>query len=242
MAHEIIDDVGRMVMEVSEQTIVDEGVEILPSVQLMLAGTSPEFSALVARFSGRSSELAPFATCPIDQALEAVADARNCFAIIDWPVHDRAAARLDLIVRRSSSRGGVLAVTRSTDVSAIVGALDRGVDDCVGYEIDIRELAARLRTIWRKLLLVRTATSSRGSSDLRPARPVWPASGLVRHLSPREQQVLEALAAGVDPKQIGDAVGCNYSTIRTHIRRLCSKLGCSGSREAIVRFYAELGT
>lgn len=165
MADEIIGDVWGTMMEVPEQTIADEGADILPPVQLMLSGTSPEFSALAARFSGRFSELAHFATCPIDQTLEAVAEAKNCFAVIDWPVHHRAAARLDFIIRKNSSRGGVLAVTRSTDVSAIVGALDRGVDDCVGYEIDIRELAARLRTIWRKLL-VRTATRSRGGSDL----------------------------------------------------------------------------
>ena len=64
----------------------------------------------------------------------------------------------------------------------------------------------------------------------------------MQRLSPREREVLELLARGIDPKQLGDVLDCNYSTCRTHIRRLCAKLGCSGTREAIVRFYAGVGT
>ena len=218
----------------------EQDTDGLPSVRLMFAGTGPEFSALVRRFGVRFSESADATTCPIEQALDAVSCARNHFAVIDWPLHERAALRLENIVRKGSPRGAVLAVTSSTNVSGIVAALDRGVDDCVGYEIDVRELAARLRTIWRKLG-GGVATTSGGRDELRPARQTGSVTSLMERLSPRERQVLEALATGVDPKHIGDAVGCNYSTIRTHIRRICTKLGCSGSREAIVRFYAELG-
>lgn len=218
---------------------VDEGDCALPPAKLMFSGTSPEFCELAGRFGRRFFGSAAVILCSIDQALEGVSDARDQFAIIDWPQHRRA-ARLDLIMRQRSVRGGVIAVTGSTDVNDVVGALDHGVDDCVGYEIDVRELAARLRATWHKLHDA-AATVPPSHGELRLRRSLASETSFMQRLSPRERQVLEALAAGIDPKQIGDRVGCNYSTIRTHIRRLCTKLGCSGLREAIVKFHLELG-
>jgi len=62
-----------------------------------------------------------------------------------------------------------------------------------------------------------------------------------RHrLSVREEQIFLRLVLGSHPKAIGASLGCEYGTVRTHIRRMQKKLGCTGMRELLVRFISEL--
>lgn len=56
-------------------------------------------------------------------------------------------------------------------------------------------------------------------------------------LSPREREILLLLVRGVRQKEIGGVVGCAYSSVRTHISRMSSKLGCSGTTELVLRFF-----
>jgi DNA replication protein DnaC/DNA-binding CsgD family transcriptional regulator len=62
-----------------------------------------------------------------------------------------------------------------------------------------------------------------------------------RHrLSAREEQIFLQLVQGSHPKVIGDSVGCEFETVRTHLKRMQKKLGCAGTRELLVRFISEL--
>ena len=62
-----------------------------------------------------------------------------------------------------------------------------------------------------------------------------------RHrLSTREEEIFLQLVLGSHPKAIGDALGCEYETVRTHLKRMQKKVGCAGTRELLVRFIAEL--
>lgn len=63
--------------------------------------------------------------------------------------------------------------------------------------------------------------------------------GRMHRFSQREEQILLMLVQGWHPKEIGDAIGCGYASVRTHLRRMYKKLGCSGIRELVVRFLGE---
>lgn len=52
-------------------------------------------------------------------------------------------------------------------------------------------------------------------------------------LTPQQREVLEALAAGLAPKQIAEMMDRRLSTIHGHIRNAVAKLGCSGREQAI---------
>jgi DNA-binding CsgD family transcriptional regulator len=59
-----------------------------------------------------------------------------------------------------------------------------------------------------------------------------------RHgLSQRECEVLGELLLGTHPKAIGERVGCGYSSVRTHLRRIYRKVSCSGSRELVLALF-----
>lgn len=58
-------------------------------------------------------------------------------------------------------------------------------------------------------------------------------------LSGREGEILWWVVRGTHPKAIGEAIGCGYESVRTHLRRMCRKLNCSGTRELLVRFLGD---
>lgn len=58
-------------------------------------------------------------------------------------------------------------------------------------------------------------------------------------LSGREREILLGLLRGAPPKAIGVDIGCGYASVRTHLRRMSRKLGCSGTREIVLRFFSD---
>jgi len=55
-------------------------------------------------------------------------------------------------------------------------------------------------------------------------------------LSPREQEVIEALARGDAYKQIADRLGITIPTVRTYLRRIYEKLHVHTRTEAVARY------
>ena len=57
----------------------------------------------------------------------------------------------------------------------------------------------------------------------------------LERLTPREKEVLRLMAEGTSSRDIARRLGISYTTVRTHIRSLGSKLGVHSKLEAIVR-------
>jgi len=53
-------------------------------------------------------------------------------------------------------------------------------------------------------------------------------------LSPRERDVLQLMAEGVATREIAQRLGISYSTVRTHIRSISTKLGARSMVHAVV--------
>jgi DNA-binding NarL/FixJ family response regulator len=53
-------------------------------------------------------------------------------------------------------------------------------------------------------------------------------------LSPREREVLQHMADGIPTRQIAQKLGVSYSTVRTHIRSISTKLGARSMLSAVV--------
>ena len=49
--------------------------------------------------------------------------------------------------------------------------------------------------------------------------------GASAHLTLREQEVLDLLCQGLADKEVGSQLGITSATVRTHVMRLCEKLG-----------------
>lgn len=81
--------------------------------------------------------------------------------------------------------------------------------------------------------------SSDNARDVAGARfePRIRAFAAEHRLSEREREILSLLLRGVPPKAMGGIIGCRYASVRTHLGRMCRKLGCSGSLELVLKFF-----
>ena len=61
------------------------------------------------------------------------------------------------------------------------------------------------------------------------------AESQLERLTRREKEVLRLMAEGTSSRDIADKLGISYTTVRTHIRSLGSKLGVHSKLEAIVK-------
>jgi len=68
---------------------------------------------------------------------------------------------------------------------------------------------------------------------------IGPASENTENLSPREQQVLDLLAAGFIYKEIGDKLNIKVTTVRTYVENICLKLHVHNRIEAVARRQSE---
>jgi DNA-binding NarL/FixJ family response regulator len=156
------------------------------------------------------------------------------WAIVDWrgtPAHSSVREFCDTIRRRCAG-SGLVAATCPAALEDRLLALEAGADDCVSYDVDPRELVAKMRAFGR----LASSRAPRGCPDDldRRARTIRKAF----QLSPREEETLILIVQGVHLKEVAGALGCTYATARTHARRLARKLGCSGTLETIVKFFA----
>ena len=63
-------------------------------------------------------------------------------------------------------------------------------------------------------------------------------SGKLEGLSPREEEVLELLAAGFYFREVGEKLKIGYETVRTHVKGICSKMHVRNRIEAVAKFKA----
>lgn len=77
------------------------------------------------------------------------------------------------------------------------------------------------------------------SAISRPSRSrvVWPLSSSTSRPSPRQREVLAAIADGLTNQQIGQRLGITEDTVKTLTARLLQKLGASNRAHAVAIGY-----
>lgn len=116
-------------------------------------------------------------------------------------------------------------------------ALRRG--DVSSRPLLIRTTSGRRRVV-ASTISVGAARARRLVHLLRPASAAEPHPSVppqVEHLTPREREVLELLAGGLDAGAIARALGISVSTVRTHIRHILATLGVHTQLAAVSRAY-----
>ena len=162
-------------------------------------------------------------------------DDPGCSAVLlDLGLPDGSGMELLRRWRRAQAAAPVLVITARSALQDRLGGLDAGADDYLVKPFDIPELLARLRAVLR-----RTAAQS-GDEWQFGALSVWPRkcqaqlSGQPLELTPREFQLLLALAQGggdVAPKRtlaqrlepLGDPM--DTAALQVHISNLRRKIG-----------------
>jgi DNA-binding NarL/FixJ family response regulator len=134
---------------------------------------------------------------------------------LSMPVMDGVQATREVLAAVPGT--SVVVLTSFSDRQRVSEALDAGA---VGYQLKDCEPADLLAA-------VRAAAAGHAPLDPRVARVLLPAPGgrPADGLSPREQEVLRLVAAGLANKQIGRSLGISERTVKAHLGRVFRQIG-----------------
>ena len=210
------------------------------SMTIVLIGTRHAFSACMARTVAREID---------DADVERFEDLDG---FLDAPAEIRDAARLVFIDPKCAS-----ALLRlSAEELAKFGTATRAV----AYEdpSEIAPIFAELRSVagirgflpmqvrldvWLSIIRLIASGGSYVPDELvghstpsSPPKPI-PEAGNLDALTPRENEVLQLVAQGVQNKNIATALTLSEHTVKLHIHHIISKLGVKNRTEAAAHFY-----
>jgi DNA-binding NarL/FixJ family response regulator len=156
-------------------------------------------------------------------------------AIVDLDLPDGDGTDLIGALRAVNPRGMVLVLTANASRSAFARAVEAGAAGVLHKTVRIQQVVDAARTLLsgRSLFsteeiveLLRLAEQSR-ERDRETHR-------YVERLTPRELEVLQALADGLSDKEVSKSLHVGVGTVRNHLVSIFSKLGVNSRLQALV--------
>ena len=137
------------------------------------------------------------------------------------------------------SNTAFVVLTIHDDPEKVFAALRAGANGYLLKTAKPNEIAAGIRQ------------ASEGGSPLSPdiARlliksfqdPIVPQKKEIPGLTPRESQILERLAQGMVPQEVGYDLGISYETVRDYLKAVYSKLHVRSRTEAVIKYLEHQG-
>lgn len=202
-------DARTRVLIVEDHQVVAEGLAAL-------IGDQKDMSVV-----GRAGSVAE----SVAQAMELTPDV----ILMDFRLTDGTGADAGLAIRQVRPDAKLIFLTREDTDAARFAALEVGASAFIHKSRAAQEVVDAIRTVagGGSLFTPRTI-----SSLLNKRREI---ETQLERLTPREKEVLRLMAEGTASRDIADKLGISYTTVRTHIRSLGSKLGVHSKLEAIVK-------
>jgi DNA-binding NarL/FixJ family response regulator len=186
-----------------------------------------------------------------DPSIEAVADAadgreavrltqrlRPDVVLMDvrMPNMDGIAATREVLAAAPQAR--VLILTTFEDDDYVFGALAAGASGFLLKRTQPEQLIGAIHTIAAgESLLSPSVTRTVIDRMARLPQPDPSASRRLRDLTPRERDVLELVARGLSNSEIADTLVVEESTVKTHMKRILTKLDLRDRVHAVILAY-----
>jgi DNA-binding NarL/FixJ family response regulator len=138
-------------------------------------------------------------------------------------------------IREQGAHSAVIILSGDPDQTALARAIQAGARGFVRKTIPIIDLADTIRQAHRGEPLHGSTEVNRALKDLRSrTRTDSELAKRVLRLTPRELEILQAMAEGSSPERIASDLGMSRHTLRTHTQNILTKLGLHSKVEAIV--------
>jgi len=156
---------------------------------------------------------------------------------VRMPRHDGISATRE-IISWAEPRPRVLVLTTFDTDEVVDDAVDAGADGFLLKRATPDELVAGIRTLVAGDALVSPAVTRRLLAAYAARRVPDPALlRLTDPLTEREADVLHALADGLSTAQIASSLRVAPETVKTHVKRILTKLGVHDRTQAVVWAY-----
>jgi two-component system nitrate/nitrite response regulator NarL len=139
------------------------------------------------------------------------------------------------LVERLADRGAVVVLTASSSAGEHAAAYEAGAAGVVSKAAAMSDIIDAVRTVASGESLVDPAELVEILREARRYRQQKRESEeLKQRLTPREREVLQALADGKSNREIADALFISVETQRTHMVNILNKLGAHSQLQALV--------
>jgi RNA polymerase sigma factor (sigma-70 family) len=149
--------------------------------------------------------------------------------LVDFRLTDGTGADAAGSIRELRPETRLIFLTREDSDAARIAALESGASAFIHKSRAAQEVVDAIRTVAAGGSLF----TPRSIAQLLNTRREVEAQ--LERLTPREKEVLRLMAEGISSRNIASRLGISYTTVRTHIRSLGSKLGVHSKLEAIVK-------
>jgi DNA-binding NarL/FixJ family response regulator len=170
-------------------------------------------------------------------ALETTRATRPDVVLMDVRMPDLDGIAATREVLGASPEVKVVILTTFEEDDYIFGALNAGASGFLLKRTRPEELIAGIRTVADGDSLLSPSVTRRVIDQM--ARQPTPAasSRQLSRLTPREREVLELVARGLSNGEIASAFVIEESTVKTHVKRILSKLGLRDRVQAVIFAY-----
>jgi len=148
--------------------------------------------------------------------------------IVDVSLPDGSGLDLVRATRERSATMGIVVLTMHSEDDTLLGALDAGASALVLKSASSDEVVNAVR----RAAVAPDAFSANGLAAA--MRRQQAAEAARPHLTPREGEVLQHLAAGGSVAQVARVLFMSESTVKTHIGKVYDKLGANNRAAAIM--------
>ena len=159
----------------------------------------------------------------------AAAELNPDVVLLDFRLPDGSGPDAAAAIRGIRPGAKMIFLTREDTEAARFAAVQSGASAFVHKSRAAAEVVAAVRDVARGKMLITPRTIATLLSRRRSIE------AQLERLTPREKEVLRLMAEGLPSRAIAAELGISYTTIRTHIRSLGSKLAVHSKLEAIVK-------
>lgn len=149
--------------------------------------------------------------------------------LLDFRLPDGSGPDAAAAIRSLRPAAKMIFLTREDTDAARFAAVQSGASAFLHKSRAAAEVVTAIREVARGKMLITPRTISTLLAKRRAIETQ------LERLTPREKEVLQLMAEGYPSRAIAAELGISYTTIRTHIRSLGSKLAVHSKLEAIVK-------
>jgi DNA-binding NarL/FixJ family response regulator len=165
----------------------------------------------------------------VAESIAAVTEIGPDVVLLDFRLPDGTGAEAAAGIREVRPEVKVIFLTREDSDSARFAAVQAGASAFIHKSKAASEVVAVIRNVARGQMLITPRTIA---TLLAKRRAI---DAQLETLTVREKEVLRLMAEGLPSRGVALRLGISYTTVRTHIRSLGSKLGVHSKLEAIVK-------
>jgi DNA-binding NarL/FixJ family response regulator len=165
----------------------------------------------------------------VAECVEAATELNPDVVLLDFRLPDGTGPDAAAAIRTVRPASKMIFLTREDTDAARFAAVQSGASAFIHKSQAAAEVVAAIREVARGKMLITPRTIA---ALLAKRRSI---EAQLERLTPREKEVLRLMAEGLPSRQIAADMGISYTTVRTHIRSVGTKLAVHSKLEAIVK-------